>query len=169
MKTLVPITKTEENIYIAGPYQDMEKVPKAAFSKMFYTCEDGKCIVPCLCAMCNFGEDFDRLQCPEHDDVNFVTSGFNPETDMITVRCADSFPLVKTEIELDSYDSNEYCLDRQCRNGVKYKTGDHRGEPMLASDRMDGWNLTKDTVKKCINTNTGQSCNCPQYPYFKTI
>ena len=169
VKTLVPVQKTNENDYISGPCQETKKVSKAGYSKIFYTCEDGKCIIPCLCAMCNGGEDIHRMLCSEHTDVNLVSSGFDPETDMITVRSADTFDLAKTDVEFDLYDSNKYCLDAECKNGVRYKKGENKGDPMMAMDRMDGWKFTKDTVKKCSNTETDQACNCPNCPYCKTV
>ena len=165
VKTLLPIEETDENDFIAGPCQTM-KVTEAGFNKILYTGEDGKCLIPCLCSMCNSSED---TSCPEHVEVNSTSSGFDPETDMITVRCADTYPLIKSKVELDSYDSNKYCLDAECKYGVRYDKGEHKGEPMLASDRMDGWELSKDTVKKCRNAKTGQSCNCPNCPYCKTV
>ena len=58
---------------------------------------------------------------------------------MITLRSADTFDLIKTDVELDLYYSNKYCLDAECKSGVKYKMGDHKGEPMLAQDRINGF------------------------------
>ena len=40
---------------------------------------------------------------------------------------------------------------------------------MLARDRMDGWELTKDTGKKCKNTKNGKFCKCDNCPYCKTV
>ena len=46
---------------------------------------------------------------------------------------------------------------------------DHKGEPMLAQDRINGFELTPETVNKCINTKTGQFCKCTNCPYCKTV
>ena len=69
------------------------------------TCEDGKCKIPCLCAMCN--ECDNSMSCTEHRYVNFISLGFDPESDMITLRSADTFDLIKTDVEPDLYYSNK--------------------------------------------------------------
>ena len=85
LETLVPLSETDETGSIAGPCQETKKSSKVSFSKIYYTCEDGKCLIPCLCAMCNMEDDINEIQCNQHIDINFVASGFDPETDMMTV------------------------------------------------------------------------------------
>jgi hypothetical protein len=101
IESLIPFEKKEESS-LSGPCQN-RKDNKSTTSQLFYTCKEEKCVIPCVCAVCNaerFGVNF---FCSKHTEVNPITSGFDPVFDLMTVRNDDSYPVTKN-LDLDETD-----------------------------------------------------------------
>ena len=148
IEALVIEEEIADDFNIVGPFT------KADHS-MYYTCKEGKCIIPCICQMCvNDATDI----CQVHE-VNYVASGFDPEIDAFTVRSSDTIDISK--VKLDKYDSNKLCLRDSCRQGIKFTEGRLKDEPVPIVERT----LYKEDILKC----TGNECECPCCPFCKTV
>jgi len=115
-----------ESLTIDCKLLDSEEIagPVESYGKTWYTCESGKCKIPCLCSMCTKG---DESLCKTHTSVDEVVSGFYSEYDAFTVRSHDSFDLYMntnvTDFGLSTIKDrkrelgrNEYCIRPSCRS-----------------------------------------------------
>jgi hypothetical protein len=150
MDSLKPVRIKEES-YISGPCQER----KGKTGQIFYTCKEGKCRIPCVCAVCNADKCGIEFKCLKHTEVNPTTSGFNPLTHLMTVRNDDSYTVTDC-LDLDEMDGNRYCLDGSCKETVRMKNGDRASINERSED--------KENLKKCL-----KDCTCPTCPLCKTV
>ena len=98
-------------------------------NQVVYTCIKHKCVLPCVCYLCN-----DKY--PDECDHKILHPGFfDPKTHLFTVRNADSYDINWNEDHL-TY-GNKQCTNRKCRGCVvKYFSPERERRSCLEDDKL---------------------------------
>ena len=132
------------SLNISGP-ATIKGETKSDLDKIIYTCTKHRCIIPCVCYLCN---DENPDEC-EHRIVH--PGFFNPKEHLFTVKNADSYDINWNEDHLS--DGNRYCTNRKCRGCVVPHCPPQRSfnyrMSCIVKDRMD--------------------CLCSDCPYCKSL
>ena len=143
IKSLKISEQEYENIDLSGPAS--LKVKSYELDKILYTCIKQKCVVPCVCYLCN---DDDPDECAH----TILHPGFfDPKIHLFTVRNADSFDINWNEDHLIY--GNTFCTNRKCRGCVVRHCPPERGFNYRFSC------LVKDKL----------FCLCVDCPYCKSL
>ena len=143
LKSLV-ISDKVETLEISGP-ASIKGESRTDLDKIIYTCTEHKCVVPCVCYLCN---DENPDEC-EHKIRH--PGFFNPKEHLFTVRNADSYDINLNEDDLE--DGNRYCTNRKCRGCVV----PHRQPRRSFSYRLS-----------CLQVGS-MLCLCTDCPYCKSL
>ena len=92
------------NLKLAGP-ATLRDTPES-LDRILYTCKLQKCIIPCVCMICN-----GFVECEEHPEI-LHPGFFHREKHLFTVKNADSFNINYNEENLEFF--NKRCTNRTC-------------------------------------------------------
>ena len=142
---LKSLTVSEKPIYLelSGPATEKGKT-SSHLDKILYPCTNQKCIIPCVCYLCNDEN-------PDECDHKIMHPGFfNPKEHLFTVRNADTYDINLNEDDLQ--DGNRYCTNRTCRGCVV----PHRRPQRSFNYRFSCLQMSSD-------------CLCTDCPYCKSL
>ena len=137
------ISDKQKNYEISGPATEKGRM-SSDLDKILYTCTNQRCIIPCVCYLCN---DENPDECAHR----IMHPGFfNPNEHLFTVRNADSYDINLNEDDLQ--DGNRYCTNRKCRGCVV----PHRRPQRSFNYRFSCLKVSGD-------------CLCTDCPYCKSL
>lgn len=138
------VSETPKSLNLSGPASVKGKT-RSDLDKIMYTCTQHRCVLPCVCYLCNDEN-------PDECDHKIVHPGFfNSKEHLFTVRNADSYDINLNEDNLQ--DGNRYCTNRKCRGCVV---------PHRQPQRSFNYRFS------CIQM-SGGDCLCEDCPYCKSL